>query len=365
MRKLSGSAPTFKGESHGLLNDDGSVAHALVVSGWIEEGSALLGLTINVSSGVITNKVHITQFRDEPDQESTRPFLWDRSRAVFWYLDSNFTQNGGVRPKGGRKVILTSVDASTGDVNSRVVEGAIDFPTGYAMKSDGTLLMACEAWSADGTSVQGFQFYDVDLDTAVASPRGPPNKRGSGESSAEYYAGYHRAVAGDDATVFRMGYQFVTQQNGQGIGVTKTDSSSAPSTSWKSEVTKGHDYFMTLDVHGNNFLSLAPNASDPNLGLDLIEWSLDESVYNVVASLGNAHPPRTLDGGNLGYLATDVSSNGIFGGLVEYYGPPSPTLSGDKWCVASVDPSSGAYRVMPLTPNSIAGTWSLSGFGLL
>jgi hypothetical protein len=52
------------------------------------------------------------------------------------------------------------------------------------------------------------------------------------------------------------------------------------------------------------FLSLAPSlAVGKKKGLDLVGWSLDEAVeYRTIASFGNAHPPRTLDGGTLGFL---------------------------------------------------------------
>ena len=38
--------------------------------------------------------------------ESTRDFLFDPEQRLFYYLDANFTSNGGARPAGGRPIYL-------------------------------------------------------------------------------------------------------------------------------------------------------------------------------------------------------------------------------------------------------------------
>ena len=70
-------------------------AFALVVSGARSAGKALLSLTIDTSSGKITRKAAVTGFDDDPAGESTREFLWDPGRRVFYYFDANFTAGGG------------------------------------------------------------------------------------------------------------------------------------------------------------------------------------------------------------------------------------------------------------------------------
>lgn len=60
--------------------------------------------------------------------------------------------------------------------------------------------------AADGDTFDGFQFYDLDPSTATATPTGTI-KRGSGESEASFYAGYHRAVDATGKMAYRFGYE--------------------------------------------------------------------------------------------------------------------------------------------------------------
>lgn len=156
----------------------------------------------------------------------------------------------------------------------------------------------------------GFNFYSLDTGTAVATPLGSV-ARGAGEASPSYYAGYHREVSADGKLFYRLGYKLVTQQQEQGISITTVAGSAGTegSTAWKDELSKGHDYFMTMHRYQNStggrwgFLSLAPSlAVGKKRGLDLVGWSIDEAVeYRTIATLDNAHPPSTPNVGALGY----------------------------------------------------------------
>lgn len=62
-----------------------------------------------------------------------------------------------------------------------------------------------------------------------------------------------------------------------------------------------------------------------------VRWTLDGLVHDTLASLGNAHPPRTIGGGDLGYLATTLKGN-IYAALVVQDGN-APVESSDRWAL--------------------------------
>lgn len=343
--------------------EDGAVAYALMVSGSAKV--ALSAWTIDISTGEVVAKKSLSSFDDDPAGESTREFLWDALRKKFYYFDANFTADGGSRPTKGRTVYLYSVDPASGTVNKTTIVGAVDFPTGYAMRDDGHILMATEHFE-DGNTLSGFDFYDVDPEASTAVLLGT-NKRGDSESNPEYYAGYHRSVSADATEVYRFGYEKVTQQQNQGIGITKISlSDNTATTTWKSELSKDHDFFMSLnryDRNGSSFISLAPNKDSSSRSLDVVQWNLDESIYKVVGSLKNAHPPRVMGGGDLGYLADFVRGDTYAGLVVE--DSSLPYGIGDRWALAVGTITSGdSFKVLPLKPRDIAGVLSVSGFGM-
>mmetsp|Transcript_28096 Transcript_28096/g.45235 ORF Transcript_28096/g.45235 Transcript_28096/m.45235 type:complete len:517 (-) Transcript_28096:123-1673(-) len=350
----------------------GTPAYALVVSGAAKQTAALLALTIDTSTGKIARKLPVTGFAaHDPAGESTREFLWDTKRKLFYYFDANFTANGGARPAGGRDTYLVSVDPTTGQAKPMLVEGAKDYPTGYALHEDGHVRMATEAWDNAGKSVVGYHFYSVDPEEAKATLLAS-NVKGSGESgNPEFYAGYHRGVSVDGSSVYRLGYEEVTQMTTQGLGVTTVASGSKATTKWVPEPAQGHDFFLTFDRLGNDsalsgggetFLSLAPSTSKRSRSLDVVQWSIEDSnTYEVIASFPNAHPPRATGLGTLGYVATTLSGNSYAALVVEY--GMQPML--DRWSIAVVDLSSPKNSTMhPLSPWSAAGIWSASGLGL-
>ena len=54
--------------------------------------------------------------------------------------------------------------------------------------------------------------------------------------------------------------------------------------------------------------------------LDLVHWSLNGSTYNVVTKFKEAHYPKTIGGGLLGYMASSVSGAFFVGLVVEQIG---------------------------------------------
>jgi len=49
---------------------------------------------------------------------------------VFYYLDANFTADGGARPATGRPAYLYTVDPVAAQATKQTITGAFDFVTG-------------------------------------------------------------------------------------------------------------------------------------------------------------------------------------------------------------------------------------------
>ena len=83
----------------------------------------------------------------------------------------------------------------------------------------------------------------------------------------------------------------------------------------------------------------------------------------MVAKLGDAHPPRVNQLGDLGYMATDYkASTGRYAALVVKWGAKQIE---DRWELAVVDAKASAGKLVPLLPRDLAGAWSVEGFGLV
>ena len=367
---LGAPSTAAKRRSPGQWRADGT-AFALVVSGEEPASKSLLSLSIDMSTGDVTSRTSVSGFLEHnPDGGSAREFLWDPTRRVFYYFDANFTAGGGARPQTGRPAYLVTVDPIRAEATTQVLNGAVDYPTGYAMGPGGTVLLATEAWNTAGTSVTGFHFYSVDPATATAKPLSA-NDRGTGEAgNPEYYAGYHRSASADGTHVFRLGYELVTKQTGQGLGETRLDGGSGRATSnWTaSPAQQGHDFFMSIDrvdavsssPLSESFVSLAPNREARSRDLDVVVWSTDGKQYDVVASLHDAHPPRSIGDELLGYMAT-AAKNQTFAALVAQYGI---TAELDVWALAVADLAGRNATVLTLKPRGLAGVWSVAGLGL-
>lgn len=161
--------------------------------------------------------------------------------------------------------------------------------------------MGVEKVNANETEILGFDYFSLNPETAEAT-RLSTISRGTTESDPSFYAGFHRHASVDGQTLYRLGYEKVTQQTGQGLGVISLNEAHANAT-WLSEISPLHDYYMTLDrapakqqqVQGSDadvFISLAPRKG---LGhdLDVVQWNAEDGGQSakVIAQLSNAHVP--------------------------------------------------------------------------
>ena len=81
---------------------------------------------------------------------------------------------------------------------------------------------------------------------------------------------------------------------------------------------------------------------------------------SVIADFGDAHPPRGIGGGDLGYIADYVLEDRYIALVVDYGLRPVQ----DRWSIAVVDVAEGKSAVLPLLPRDFAGTWAVEGLGL-
>lgn len=332
-----------------------SKVYALFLTGL----DGLVSMQIDPTTGQISNKVKVTGMDDNPFGESTREFVFDAARAVFYYLDANFTANGGVRPSGGRPVYLYTVDANTGKATKQTVSGAVDYPVGQSLCGS-SLLIATQDYSLG--SFQGYNWYQVNPVSATATLVGSI-QRGADETSDAFYAGYHRDCSSNGTVVYRFGYKGVTTQSEQGLSSTYLKGAQT-TTKWQGELTPDHDYYMTMDRWDVNstssaFISLAPYKNDPKRGLDVMQWTPDATNPVLVARLGNAHPPSVLGLGDLGYLGSYISGN-TYLAMVVVDATVEP-----EWGLAVVNLQNRSGVVVPLVPRTIAGTWGVSGVGMI
>lgn len=348
-------------------------AYALLVSG---VSGGLEGWKINVGTGAIEARTRVIKgFDDDPAGESTREFMFDSKRKLFYYVDANFTANGGARPAGGREMYLYTVDPVGGTTHKQTVSGAVDFPVGYSYHAEtDAIILGVEKLTTNET-LTGFDFFSLNPDTAVAT-RLSTISRGASESDPDYYSGFHRHASIDGNTLYRLGYEMVKEQTGQGLGVLALNEAHATA-QWLSEISPLHDYYMTLNrLPGSNntkfgtatdeFVSLAPRKgiASQNHDLDLVRWNADDGGKSakIIAQLNNAHVPAVMRLGTLGYLASAVTAD-TFAALVVADEKISDL---DRWALAVVDLTPGANNsaVLPLTPDELSGTISISGLGL-
>lgn len=336
-----------------------SVAYILFETG----GAGLEALTVDAVSGAILNRVRVSGLDDNPADETTREFVWDSGRLQFYYLDANFTAGGGARPTSGREIYLYTVDAISGKGSKQTVRGAVDYPVGQVLVG-GNIIMACQGFNSNGV-FYGYNYYSLDTTTAQATPLGF-SPRGSDESDPGYYAGYHRVASKDGLTLYRLGYKYVTSQSEQGLNAVDLNDPTSVQVTWTDELSPLHDFYMTCDRYdlptGPAFVSLAPSLTDTKRGLDIVQWSLAAGGADaqVLATLGNAHPPSISHLGDLGYLATILQGSQYLALVVQDGSLPAL----DNWALASLDLTSGDVSVVPLSPLALAGTMDVAGLGL-
>ena len=361
-------------------------AYALFTGGHGSGGASDLScLTIDAATGNISNMVAVsgpaaTYFAGMYGG-ATRVYPFSPQRRRFFALDIVQTGSSASSP-----ITLYAIDPATGESTSTLVSGAagnvVSFD--YHPESDSVVM-------ATGVRTDtAFSYYAVNVTTGGATPLATVARGASENGSAAYYAPYITAVDADPSRLFRLGFQVVTEQSGPGLGVTSWDVNDddddddseakakakaegkaegkagaaiptatatwedAPSvdgeeplfyslvrrgggaqSSSRSSSTRSRSGTTTTTT--TRFLSLAPStASGHTLSVVSWEWRSDgaepDAPPTVLLDAANAHPPKSLGVGNLGYVADAASADGTaYAALAVHVDDRKPMGAKDKW----------------------------------
>lgn len=329
------------------------------------EVSQLSVATIDPASGKVLSSARVRGF--DNFGQATRPWAWSGSQRAFVTVEANFSaappQPGGQ----GRGLVLTRVDASSGQATSLPVRGAAGLPAGYCtLDGAASLLVGLHADESARTPAEASlaRFVVVDIETAAARPVASA-QRGADESSASYYAAHFYACSRDGSAVARVGARRVSIGEESGVGLTQLggDGGGAAAASSRFEPlawAKGGLGPLTLQPDGAAFLSLGPHAHQ---GLALVRWALtSRGAPALVAKLGaRTAAPSVPVMGPLGYLADALSADGAhYAALVSEEVLPAI----GRWAVATVEIGSGKVSVHALSPLKLVATVGVSGLGL-
>lgn len=340
-------------------------ARALIEMTSIKDASPLYSFNIDLTKGSRNDGVPVSGIFNDWG-ESTRRFAYDRSRKVFYLPQANFTGGASV-PEWERLVHLYTIDSSTGAVNIALVSAAaggaqpLGLVTGFAFDSDEQLLLvATRSYNTTGGAT-GYLFWSVNVLTGGAVLVSSQQASGPIDTYAGYFR--HMAVVDGRVLVLRMNWQDVVHQQNPGLGVTDITSGSAV-TDWVTiQPPKGYLALFTLTVvsAANGTLSIVSLASGDGLSTDLalfaltvrVSGTLSVSGPSKVASLGNGHITPYF--GPLGTAYKD----GVFAALT-VHDSADPNL--DLWAVSTVELPSGRASTRIMSPLTLAGTDSISGF---
>jgi len=302
--------------------------------------------------------------------ESTRMFMFSRSKALFYLLQANFT---GPQHSGDpdRAIHLFTINPRTGRATKTAVAGAMDEVTGYHYSNEREVIVMA-TWWYDGATKIGYKFYHVDPTTAVAtqvsSIRNP--------SATDTYAGWFHEVSADGLTLYRLGYQNVVTSDNFGVGVTNISTANATTRFVSVTNPPWSNNYVSINKLGGNtattllgklstdanptFVSLAASANASNYGdLSLYEWQLDASgAARLVASFPDAHTTPQF-----GPIAEALNAaKSIYTAVVVADDPISD--NDDVWTVVGVNLATGQSLQKMLKPVMLAETVSVSGFGI-
>lgn len=327
------------------LTNSSTVAYAIFV-----EVARVWALTLDYSEGRILRQVPVRGFNNWG--EITRVFIFDADQVLFYYIEANFT---APRPDSGRPVTLYTVDPRTGDTRATVVQGATDFPAGYALdEATGLLVIATTIGDpyGQGPGPDGYRFYSLDPKSAVATLISTAMI--SDASSPFAYVGYFASYQG--GRVFRLGYRDPQAAQDQGLGVTTLAAPNA-STTWNSSLPllPLHDFYLSLTPSGpDRFLSLAPRRQ--TAALDLVAWGLSAPPV-LVGALADAHNVPLF-----GPLAESVNvRRQVYVAGVVHNGA---SMRQDFWALAVADLRGNNVTSLLLQPHLLAETNSVAGIGI-
>ena len=298
--------------------------------------------------------------------ETTRTWMFHRATGHFLLPQANFTQNVSVPPQ--REIHLFDVDPTTGAITKKLVTGgAYNLVTGFRyVESIDKIVMA--TWNYNSTGAQtGYDFFHLDPRTAVAT------KINSIENQAvDNYAGWFHEASEDGKTLYRLGYEDVIRD--QGFGVQTTDLNGATATSSFKIVPDPENYghYKSINklpdqpnkvgsTNGPLFVSVAPSYNESNFAdLGLFIWNLGNTSQppRKVTSFPNAHrspyfgPINEVLSPDRTRYAAMVAQASILGR--SYY----------TWGIGLVDLVTGNTTEVQLSPEQLASTSSVSGFGI-
>lgn len=323
------------------LKADGPVLHTLFV-----EVSALRAATIDIASGqVIANPV-VTNFNNWG--EMTRPFTYNPAKAEFYYFEADYintTTNATQRP-----LFMYTIDAASGEGKKQVVSGAYNLPTAFEYDcANDQLYVATQEQAKDG-SVNGYNFYTVDTNTAVASHVSRADA--SGDNA---WAGWFHELGSRGDTTYRLGFEDARTELNFGLGSTDISSATANTTWVDVNAAPEHDNYDTITLHDGLFYSLAQSLT--NNSYDLIKWT-PVATPSIVTSFTNAHPVKIF-----GHVLTqcDCHSDQFIAVVVEDH---FPGITKDRWTFHLVDLTTGKDQVVETIPEFPANEFSIAGLGL-
>lgn len=226
-----------------------------------------------------------------------------------------------------------------------------------------------------------FQFYSVDPKTAVATSIGQGSvERGTGESDPAYYSGYFtEAMFGANKlwTGFRIGHKIVTSQTQPGLGMVWIGMHGDPGqTNWFTPNTTSpeHGFYESINFYKDEtnesglMVSLAEGKGtlkDPEMVV--VQWKWNHNLQQpmagkIIGTFKDTSPPEMPRLGPLGYVADTIGGD-QYAAIITHKGTYSAKTS--HWSVATVDLSSDTAADKELVPLDLAGTWSVSGVGVL
>jgi len=161
------------------------------------------------------------------------------------------------------------------------------------------------------------------------------------------------AISADGKTAYRVGYRDVIDQADPGIGLTDISTSTA-STKWIDDIPlpSGLDFYMSLNLYGDSFLSLAPD--DLTQDIRIVEWGLSNATVLAVIEDGYNTP---YFGPLLEYINVGQTTYGAF---VVY---DSVFTDLDSWAFVVTDLTTGETNELVLWPLILAQITSVSGLG--
>jgi len=320
---------------------ESNLVYSLFVMG---DESKFSSVSVDVTSG----QRSVTDIRGFNDwDEVQRVFMWDANNTLFYLIQTNFLAS----TSDLHNVTLYTVDPVSGLTTAKqivglVEEGAVDVP-GFAFNyKTNEIIVSVEFAQQDNNT--GYRFYSVNPQTAAAT------LLSTYVSDNDSFAGWFDAISPDGRTLYRWGYQNVFAQLNPGLSVTDISTSTASLTFTGVDIPSGLENYLSLNLVGDEFLSLAPATITGDLRL--LKWDLSGGVTSTTP-LTNAHntpffgPIAEYVNEAQTQYAAIVVSHGVVGAL-------------DRWTLFLVDLPSMDVKEVQIDPILLAQADSVAGLGL-